>query len=288
MGRSRLRGDNGLMAATRPHVSEHVRYVPSATLRPYCGVATGYREAGGAPSVHRGLPSPWMTFIFTLDEPLAIAAHPDARQEPGIFDVLLGGLHSSPALITHEGSQSGIQLALSPLGARPLLGMPASEIASIDVHGADVFGRLAREVHDRVRMAASWPERFAVLDAFLTARLRDADERAGVSAEVRHVWNELLRTKGTAAVASIAAETGWSDRHLRDRFRTETGLGPKEAARVIRFDQVRRRLARRAASGEPLALAGLAVSAGYFDQAHLDREFRALAGCPPTQWLAEP
>jgi AraC-like DNA-binding protein len=275
------------MAATSPDVSEHVRHVPSATLRPYLRVATGYREAGGAPAIHRGLPSPWMTFIFTLDEPLAIAAHPDQHQEPGTFDVLLGGLHSSPALIRHEGSQSGIQLALSPLGARALLGMPAGEMASIDVHGADVFGRLAGEVHDRVRMAATWPERFAVLEAFLIGRLRDTDERAGVSAEVRHAWDELLRTKGTAAVATIAARAGWSERHLRDRFRLEIGLGPKEAGRVIRFDRARRRLARRAATGEPLALGDLAVSTGYFDQAHLDREFGALAGCSPTRWLAE-
>ena len=35
------------------------------------------------------------------------------------------------------------------------------------------------------------------------------------------------------------------------------------------------------------ALADLAADCGYFDQAHLAREFRALAGCPPSQWLAE-
>jgi AraC-like DNA-binding protein len=56
---------------------------------------------------------------------------------------------------------------------------------------------------------------------------------------------------------------------------------------VIRFDRARRRLARRASAGQPLALADLAASAGYFDQAHLDRDFRLLAGCSPTRWLAE-
>jgi len=57
----------------------------------------------------------------------------------------LGGLHTAPALVTHDGRQSGIQLALSPLGARVLLGMPAAELASIDVEAADVLGRLAAE-----------------------------------------------------------------------------------------------------------------------------------------------
>ena len=93
--------------------------------------------------MHRGLPSPWLTFIVTLDEPLVMAAHPDPAQPPGTFDVLVGGLHTAPALISHEGSQSGIQLAVSPLAARALLGMPASELASIDVHGADILGGAA-------------------------------------------------------------------------------------------------------------------------------------------------
>ncbi len=83
-------------------------------------------------------------------------------------------------------------------------------------------------------------------------------------------------------VAGLADEVGWSARHLTARFRAETGLRPKEAARVIRFDRARRRL-----SPTGRSLADLAAETGYFDQAHLAREFRTLAGCSPTAWLAE-
>jgi AraC-like DNA-binding protein len=50
---------------------------------------------------------------------------------------------------------------------------------------------------------------------------------------------------------------------------------------VIGFDRARRAL------GRPRSLAGVAADTGFFDQAHLAREFRALAGCSPTAWLAE-
>ncbi|WP_432000735.1 hypothetical protein [Streptomyces sioyaensis] len=81
------------------------------------------------PGRHRGLPSPRLTLIFTLDEPLTLAGHPDPAQAPGTYSALLGGLHTRPALITHEGRQSGVQLGLHPLGARALLGLPAGELA---------------------------------------------------------------------------------------------------------------------------------------------------------------
>nr|BFE69525.1 hypothetical protein GCM10020092_028260 [Actinoplanes digitatis] len=77
------------------------------------------------------------------------------------------------------------------------------------------------------------------------------------------------------------SEVGWSARHLTDRFRVETGLGLKEAARVVRFDRARRRLTPRT------RLADLAADTGYYDQAHLNREFRAMAGCSPSRWLAD-
>jgi len=87
------------------------------------------------------------------------------------------------------------------------------------------------------------------------------------------------------------SETGWSSRHLASRFRTEIGLTPKAAARVIRFDRAKQTLIRHVDTGAyqdgGYQLADLAADTGYFDQAHLAREFRALAGCPPSQWLAE-
>jgi AraC-like DNA-binding protein len=236
---------------------------------------------------HRGLPAPFLTVIFTLDEPLFLAAHPDPRQPAGSYQTLVGGLHAAPALIVHDGWQSGVQVMLSPLGARALLGIPAGEVAGIDVDGDLVLGRLASEIQDRLRSAADWPHRFAILDEILLARVRAADERSGVSAEVCHAWASLLRAGGNASVASLAAETGWSDRHLRTRFCAEVGLAPKVAGRVIRFHRARRELLRRAAGGGQLGLADLAAGYGYFDQAHLDREFRLMAGCSPTQWIAE-
>ncbi len=104
---------------------------------------------------------------------------------------------------------------------------------------------------------------------------------------VANAWRRLRQTHGAVTVAELATETGWSARHLSARFLAELGLSPKAAARVIRFDRARRALLRRCASGQRARLADFAAEAGYYDQAHLAREFRDLAGCPPSQFLAE-
>src|SRR3954471_17117041 len=211
-------------------VSEYERRRPAPALRPYVGAYSGYRDAGVGPARHRGLPSPYLTVIITLDDPLVVAAHPDPRTPPGRYTTLVGGLHTVPAIITHDGYQSGVQLSLSPLGARALLGLPAGELAGADVDAADLLGPFARELHDRVRAAPTWADRFDVLDRLLLSRVSDP---VAPPPEVVRAWQRLLAGGGDIPAAVLARDVGWSGRYLSRRFAIEIGLGPKAAGRVV-------------------------------------------------------
>jgi AraC-like DNA-binding protein len=279
-------------------IDEHARHDPPARLRPFVSGYVGYRLEGAAPARHRGLPSPDLTFIVTLDDPLAIDAHPDPGQPAESYDTLLGGLHTSPAMVSHDGRWSGVQLGLTPLGARTLLGLPAGELASWDAEATDVIGGFATQMRELVVGQPTWAGRFAVIDELLGRRAEkaDADRRRAIRPEVGYAWRRLRETRGGVGVAELAAETGLSARRLGSLFSAEFGLTPKEAGRVFRFSHALRRIgqAMGTAGGRPAAVGGtaatfarLAAECGFYDQAHLAREFRALAGCPPSQWLAE-
>jgi methylphosphotriester-DNA--protein-cysteine methyltransferase len=65
-------------------------------------------------------------------------------------------------------------------------------------------------------------------------------------------------------------------------YRRQLGLPPKVLARVIRFNRLLRRLDE---EGD-VRWADLAVDCGYYDQAHLHRDFRQFAGATPAGFLA--
>src|SRR5215467_11157378 len=82
-------GSTPVRGSSAAPVDEHRRGRPAGPLRPYVAWYTGYRQRGVPPARHRGLPSPFLTLIFTLDEPLVMLAHPDSRQPPGDFSALV-------------------------------------------------------------------------------------------------------------------------------------------------------------------------------------------------------
>ena len=88
---------------------------------------------------------------------------------------------------------------------------------------------------------------------------------------------------GSVEIGELAADVGWSRRHLSEKFKAEVGLSPKVAARVLRFERARHLLSMPTRPG----LAAVATACGYYDQAHFTREWSELAGCTPTKWIAD-
>ncbi|MFC4910955.1 AraC family transcriptional regulator [Actinomadura gamaensis] len=261
--------------------AEYVRYRPAAALRPWVSGGAGYRM-DGPPGRHQGLPSGRLTLIFCLSGSVDVVRMPDPGRAPGSFRTLLGGLHDAPAVIEHDGRQHGVQLEVTWRGARTLFGVPAGELAGDVVDLSALVGGRAMEIAERLATASTWDDRFAVLDESLLA-LASRDATAGPPVQVARAWDRLERSGGAVPVGALAAELGWSRRHLAGRFQREFGLSPKSAARVIRFEAACRLLRTPA----PPPLAEVAARCGYFDQAHMARDFRDLGGTTATAWLAE-
>ena len=248
-------------------------------LRPYLMAAPeGWAQMRGTTPELREVPFPGIPLVINIGEPWEVADEPGGQRVAERHDSFLAGLHTRPALVRGSREWACIELRFTPLGTHRLLGIPMHELANRTVALDDLVPG-ARELTDRVRDARSWAGRFDLVETFLLRRLVDSTLP---SPGVQWSWEHLRRTHGLAPIGALADELGWSHRRLIARFRDQIGLAPKTLARVIRFDRAITALRSPGVRG----LAEIALDCGYFDQAHLNRDFRELAGTTPTSFLA--
>jgi AraC-like DNA-binding protein len=242
--------------------------------------AVGYETVGSEPRDHRGLPSPFLTFIVTLDTPVVIEEDGGERG----LDVVVAGLTTEVERVKMPRRQTGLQAAVHPLAARRLFGLPAAELARMSLEGEDVLGRTAPRLRERLAEAAGWDERFAIFAEEMGLG-RDAPV-AGPRPEVVEAWRLLTATRGRIRIGELAERVFLSRRRLSTLFAAEFGLTPKEAARTMRFTHAVARIGEGVRCGA-LDLATVAAECGFADQPHLDRDFREFAGTSPSGWIAE-
>ncbi|MEV2234747.1 AraC family transcriptional regulator [Streptomyces phaeochromogenes] len=248
-------------------------------LRPFLRSYVGYWEAMTSPYEARLVPTGRATLLISLAEPFSQVRRLGIRGgDSGSIGSLVVGMEDRPAICVHPGGQEAIRVEFTPLGAYRLFGMPMSELTNLAIEIRDVLGPGAGMLVEQLASTQDWSARFDLLDEALLTRLGDGPEP---SPEVRHAWQLLSGSAGAIPISRIAAEVGWSQGYLIRRFTQQIGLTPKASARVLRFRHAVAMLNRGAAS-----LTEISTACGFYDQAHLNREFRAIAGTTPGQMMA--
>jgi AraC-like DNA-binding protein len=183
----------------------------------------------------------------------------------------VAGAYRRPFMFDTRDDASVVGVHFRPGRAGAVLGVPPGELIDRHVELEALWGRRARELRERLCAAATTEQRFAILEAELVSRL---DQRK-VHPAVGYALDSLARPQ--ARVADIAKGAALSQRRLIELFTAAVGITPKRFGRVLRFHRATA-LARSAA----VDWARVAHECGYFDQAHLIRDFRELAEMTPT------
>ena len=248
---------------------------PALPLRPFVSHYAGTRMRDVPQSEHSALPSRYIDLIVSVAAPIEISRMP-GRQSPGAYQAFVAGLQQTPARVRMGGELDGLHIFLKPAAARALLGVSGRELASQVVHLADIDGALCSELIERLDAAHTWLDRFAAVDALLLRRLRPIT----MPDAMVWAWHSLMTRHGRVAVHALAREVGISRRHFGERFTSAFGIAPKAAARVFRFEHACRLFMR-----SPRRIADVAMASGFHDQAHMVREWHALTGCSPREWI---
>jgi len=244
-------------------------------------------------STHVYVPPPPLSEFVDLFWLTDTYAPPHARERllpSGMMNLVIGwhgdrniwssvsGVHTSAVMLDTSTPFSILGVSFKPGGAFPFLAMSAGDLQNLQVPLEAVWGARAHEVTESVIEACTPAERFQIVERALlaAARGRFRQHRA-----VRYAVQALAVCVRPRPVARIVDDVGMSQRRFIETFRDHVGVTPKAFARLRRFQHV-------LGVVEPLREVDwteVAVSCGYFDQAHFIHDFKEFAGVSPSMYL---
>jgi AraC-like DNA-binding protein len=217
------------------------------------------------------LPDGCVEIVVHLGDPFRIACGGRWEVQPR---VLLAGPGTRPVRLLPGAHADVIGARIEAGGAARLAGGGLEALVDRIVALDDVAPSLARGLVEELSAPRPHERWTDVLERRLAAAL------APPSPAVARAVALLRSAHGRTSVDELASAVGLSPRQLERRFRVEVGVGPKMLARIARFQHAWR-LTERAPT-----LASVAARAGYFDQAHMVRDFQRFAGAAPGRFLA--
>ena len=235
------------------------RRTPAPVLAPYVAWYWSVRwDLRGRPA-HRQVTLPHASSHLTVEEGAAWLYGPPRRR----FERVLAG----------EGRVVGVRFTAGGLAAvlgRALVGgpVPASTLPGLgsDELAAAVTGSV--DIDDAARM----------FDRALTTVLpEDVDPAVEI---VENAVRIVEQDRSLLRVSDLADRLGLATRTLQRFFATYVGVSPGWVIRRCRLQEV----ALRATEGGHVDWVRLAADLGYYDQAHLVRDFTTAIGVPPARY----
>jgi AraC-like DNA-binding protein len=239
---------------------------PGPRLAPFVErVCFSSDDPAAPPRPVRVVPDGAVDVLFSIARDSGCAAH--------VF-----GVKTRPLWVETADPRENLLLRLRPGAAVRLFGVAASALTDGELPLTALVGARGGEWCERLSAAGSPELRRAELERLLgawgerAAREPDADD-----ALLNRVVSRLRQSGGATRIAALADSLGVGARRLERLFLARVGVTPKAFARILRFAAAFRSLE---AGRDPLSAA---LAHGYFDQAHLNRDFRELAGDPPRR-----
>jgi AraC-like DNA-binding protein len=186
----------------------------------------------------------------------------------------VSGAYRRPFTFDTRENASVVGVHFRPGYAGVILGVPPGELTDRHLDLGAIWGRRAGELRERLCAARTTEQRFAILEAQLMLRLDERHAHPVVAYAL-----EVLAGPGVQ-VGDIAKQIRLSPRRLIQMFTADVGLTPKRFGRIRRFQR-----AAALARGAAIDWTRVAHESGYYDQAHLIRDFRELADVTPTGLL---
>ena len=260
-------------------VSETVFREPDPRLEGIvAGEYQGWSESSNEVVRRREVPACEIPLIINFGSTFGFVDPARPETVPRRLGTFVAGMYDSFVIVESSGDSCCIQVNFTPIGARLFFQLPLSELSNRSLGLDELYGDQSARVVEALAEAGDWDRRFDLLEGLIARRIGSAKPPRG---EIQRAWRLLQATSGSLEIGGLASDIGWSHKHLIAQFRDQLGAPPKRLGRVLRLQRAIKRIGQ---SKQPRWV-GLALECGYFDQSHMIRDFRQLAGCTPEEYL---
>jgi AraC-like DNA-binding protein len=263
---------------------EHFVCKPGPPLDRFVEVIWTSADEGRGHPRERLLPDGSVELVFSLNkERFRIYDGESSDRFKTFRGSVVCGPHSQFFAIDTDEATDAAGVHFKPGGAYPFLKLPSGELHNLHVGLDDLWGGRAHEVRERLLAAKTPPAKARVLEQALLAQLAQLAVPPKRHPAVALALSEFHGQPEARKVSHVTDQISLSPRQFIEVFRKEVGLAPKLFCRVRRFQRVLRTIA----DGHRIAWAEIALSCGYFDQAHFIHDFRVFSGINPSTYLTD-
>ena len=190
----------------------------------------------------------------------------------------LWGASVTPTLLGSEPNRYRVMLLiqLSPYGLYQITHYQQAEFADKRMPLKEVDKTLTHSLCCAFESANHIAELFSKCDKILYHYMEDNVVSEALLAATKAVSDN----EGQILVAELAKKVGYSERQLNRLFMMQIGMNVKSYTRLVRFNNVLRHIQK-----SPCFFATLSQQTGYFDQAHFDKDFKAISGVTPQDYM---
>jgi AraC-like DNA-binding protein len=247
------------------------RHLPVAMLAPFVKAFLIIESNSGMEN--NTLPDTSVIMSFRFKGSVAYITPSQIRQLP---EAGLTGLRKSARLLKYEPDTANLLVVFQEGGATAFFKAPLHELFESQQPLDDLI-RLhkIREVEERLSEATNNTQRIAVVEQFLLSELRTQQP----DLLVQHAVQQIKDVNGNIKIKSLAAELYISQDAFEKRFRRSVGTSPKQFSAIVRLRYLLDHYS------EAESLTDAAYKAGYFDQAHFIKDFKAFTGQTPQAFF---
>ena len=187
----------------------------------------------------------------------------------------ISGIRKNNRLIHYSKNAVNLLIHFKEGAAAAFFKTPLHELADSNT-SLDLLmpSSLITEMEECLAETDNYTQQITIAEKFLLSLLKPSSDQV-----ITHAIKTIHETTGTLPVNELAKSLFISQDVFEKRFRRIVGTTPKQYSKIVRMQHA---IKTHDASNN---LTGLAYSAGYFDQSHFIKDFKAFTGQTPHQFF---